>query len=428
MPPERQHAEDDTKTLGDNDFQIVVTVNGPGEVASWLQPLAASLKQRMPQARICVAVVPCVFSSGSEYSVIRAQKNVDATCDIDETMAMILRGRMPAGFAKGAPGFVLHIGGDTIFSILLAKRLGVPALAYGESPIALSSFFDKVYYSGFDKSRSDRGDGRSSVVGEMMIDAARMRCPDRQPLREGPLTIGLYPGSRDYLAKYILPFYAVVAEMITAERPGTRWMLAKSDFLSEDFLRAVPEVEAGRPLDGINLHWEEAEGRRYLKTASGLRIEIAGPADVARVANMAITLPGTNTAELSALGVPMVVTVPTWQAEVVPMPGIAGHIGRVPLIGKYIKRGLGHLILRKIKFMSHPNRRAGRMVVPEMTGHITARQVADKVLSILADDTRSIEDELKAIMGSPGAANRLSGELISYMHGAASAHEVAPAR
>ncbi len=409
----------------DGDLQIVVTVNGPGEVASWLHPLAIELKRRMPSARICAAVVPCVFSSGSELAVVKSLPYVDMSLSIAETTDFLWYGKLPDGLRRGAPGFVLHLGGDSIFSILLSRRLRQPCLAYVERPVALSWLFDRIFYSGFE---TPSAGGVREIIGEMMVDAARLRCPERNPARAGRRTVGLYPGSRDYLAKYILPFYAAVAEVVSETMPDIEWMLAKSDFLATDFLRAIPRVDDGRPLDGVDLSWMEEDGHHYLVTPRGLRIEVAQPGLVAARESVALTLPGTNTAELSALGIPMIVTVPTWQAETAPMPGLAGHIGRIPVVGRYIKRGLGHLILRKIKFMSHPNRRTNRMLVPELIGHITARQVADELIRWLSTDTRELEDRLRATMGPPGAAERLVSALIDFLNPAEAPHEVAPAR
>ena len=413
-------------SVSENEMQIIVTVNGPGEVASWLHPFATALKQQMPSARLCVAVVPCVFSAGSELAVVKSLPYVDATCSVSETMDLIWRNRLPQGFRKGAPGFVLHLGGDTIFTVLISRRLGLPCLGYAERPLALGWFFDKVFYSGFEKLPSKRK--MVDVVGEMMVDAARLRCPDRQPSRSGRLAVGIYPGSRDYLAKYMLPFYGAVAERVSETMPDIDWMLGKSDFLSAEFLRAIPDVNDGRPIEGVNLRWEETGGRAFLVTPRGVRIEVANAGKTAARANVAVTLPGTNTAELSALGVPMIVTVPTWQAEVAPMPGLAGHIGRLPVVGRYIKRGLGHLILRRIKYMSHPNRRTNRMVVPEIVGHITAAQIADAVIASLKTDTQRLEEELRAIMGPTGASQRLVSELFAFLRSPDLAHDAAPAR
>ena len=411
---------------GDNDLQIVVTVNGPGEVSSWLHPMALAIKQRMPSARICVATVPCVFSAGSELAVVKSLPYVDVSMSVDETMDLVWRNKRPAGLAPGAPGAVIHLGGDTIFSVLLSRRLRQPLLGYVERPPALSWFFDKVFYSGFEK--LPRAEMNADVIGEMMVDAARLRCPDRRPSRNGGFVVGLYPGSRDYLARYMLPFYAAVAELVAERVPGVEWKLAKSDFLSADFLRALPAMDDDGPIDAVALEWREEGDRRFLVTPRGLRIEVATPGSVAARANVALTLPGTNTAELSALGIPMIVTVPTHQAERAPMPGLAGHLGRIPVLGKYIKRGFGHLILRRLKFMSHPNRRTNRMLVPEMIGPITARQVADELVRVLGSDTRALEDELRATMGQPGASQRLVSAIAEFLESPDAAHEAAPAR
>jgi lipid-A-disaccharide synthase len=411
---------------GDNDLQIVVTVNGPGEVSSWLHPMALAIKQRMPSARICVATVPCVFSAGSELAVVKSLPYVDVSMSVDETMDLVWRNKRPAGLVRGAPGAVIHLGGDTIFSVLLSRRLRQPLLGYVERPPALSWFFDKVFYSGFEK--LPRAEMNADVIGEMMVDAARLRCPDRRPSRNGGFVVGLYPGSRDYLARYMLPFYAAVAELVAERVPGVEWKLAKSDFLSADFLRALPAMDDDGPIDAVALEWREEGDRRFLVTPRGLRIEVATPGAVAGRANVALTLPGTNTAELSALGIPMIVTVPTHQAERAPMPGLAGHLGRIPVLGKYIKRGFGHLILRRLKFMSHPNRRTNRMLVPEMIGPITAQQVADELVRVLGSDTRALEDELRATMGQPGASQRLVSAIAEFLESPDAAHEAAPAR
>lgn len=410
----------------DEDLQIVVTVNGPGEVSSWLHPMALALKQRMPSARICVATVPCVFSAGSELAVVKSLPYVDASTSIKETMDLVWRNLLPAGFVRGAPGAVIHLGGDTAFSVMLSRRLRQPLLAYAERPPALAWFFDKVFYSGFEKLPGASRD--TDVIGEMMVDAARLRCPERRPAGAAAHVVGLYPGSRHYLAKFILPFYAAAAEMAAERMPGIEWMLAKSDFLSVDFLRTLPRIDADWPIEGVDLAWREEAGRFFLVTPRGVRIEVASPGAVAARADAALTLPGTNTAELSALGVPMVVTVPTYESERVPMPGLAGHIGRIPVLGKYIKRGLGHLILRRLKFTSHPNRRTGRMLVPELVGQITARQVADELVRMLGHDNRALEDELRATMGPPGASQRLASAIAEFLEFPDAAHEAAPAR
>ncbi|MBO6719081.1 MAG: hypothetical protein JJ913_14080 [Rhizobiaceae bacterium] len=408
-------------------IQVVVTVNGPGEVACWLFPLATELKRRWPGVRICVAAVPCVFSSGAEADVLKTLPHVDASCSIKETMALIWRNELPKGFRKKAPGFMLHLGGDSFFTLLLSKRLGIPALAYVERPLAFQFFFDRVFYSGFEKIEGLKEDDRHKIIGEMMVDAAHLRCPDRSPAASGPPLVGLYPSSRSYLTKYVLPYYAAAAEMVAEEMPDVDWVISKSDFVGSDFIRNLPDVNDGRLIDGVNLTWRREGDREFLTTPKGLEMEILSPVQVAPRVALALTIPGSNTAELGTLGVAMILTLPTYKQEIAPLPGLAGHIGRIPVIGWRMKRFLAQQVLNRMKFLSHPNRRANRMVIPELVGELTARDLADEIKKVLRSDRAALAQELREIMGAPGATARLVSELTDYLAETGRNHEVAPA-
>ncbi|MEX0955361.1 MAG: hypothetical protein WDZ83_09140 [Rhizobiaceae bacterium] len=407
--------------------QIVVTVNGPGEVACWLYPLAHELKRRIPGVRICVALVPCVFSTGSEADVLKSLPYVDASCSIEETMALIWRNRLPDGFRKNAPGFMLHLGGDSLFTLLLAKRLGLPALAYAERPLAFQFLFDRVFYSGFEKIPGLKDSERDNVMGEMMVDAAHLRCPDRSAARKGRPVVALYPSSRSYLTKYLLPYYAAAAEKVAEIRPGVDWVVSRSDFVDPGYMRDIPDVNDGRPIEGVNLKWRRKGDREFLDTPKGLSMEILAPAAVTAKARLALTIPGSNTAELASLGIPMILTLPTYKHEIVPLPGLAGHLGRIPVIGGRMKRFLAQQVLKRMKFLSHPNRRADRMVVPELIGELDAQDLADAIEKMLSSDMAPLEQELQAIMGSPGATARLVSQLMDFLAIEDRQHEVAPA-
>jgi lipid-A-disaccharide synthase len=415
----------DGNTRGET--QVVVTVNGPGEVACWLYPLAHELKRRIPGVRICVAVVPCVFSSGAEADVLRTLSYVDAYCTIEETMKFIKWNKVPKGFRKKAPGFMLHLGGDSMFTIMLAKRLGIPALAYVERPLAFQFLFDRVFYSDFEKIDGLKESDTHKIVGEMMVDAALLRCPDRSAAEGGKPVVGLYPSSRMYLTKYVLPYYAAAAEKVARKMPEVEWVISKSDFVDRDFLRNLPEVEEGRPLEGVDLEWRREDDREFMVTPDGLSLEVLSPAQVAPRVNLALTVPGSNTAELATLGVPMILTLPTYKHEIAPLPGIAGHLGRLPVIGWRMKRFLAKQVLKRMKFLSHPNRRADRMVIPELIGELDAQDLADAIEEALNSDTTALVKELKAVMGPPGATSRLVSELENFLAETGRQHEIAPA-
>jgi lipid-A-disaccharide synthase len=115
--------------------------------------------------------------------------------------------------------------------------------------------------------------------------------------------------------------------------------------------------------------------------------------------------------ELAALGVPMVVIVPTNEPERIPLEGLPGLVGAVPFVGPWVKRRAIQRLAARIGFVALPNRRAGSCVVPEVKGSLTAPDVADPVCELLGSDTerRRMSERLKSIAGGRGAAARLVG-------------------
>jgi hypothetical protein len=390
--------------------QVIITVNGPGEISGWLYPLATGIKREFPGTKICVAMLPCVFSSGSELRVLLGLPYVDAACSVKDTLAMVCLNRFPPEFDRRLPGFVFHLGGEACLAWLIAKRLGQPSFAYVETPFTMQSHFTKVFYTGFEKIGHGKAARGSDIAGELMIDATLMRCPDREANLPKKFIIGIYPGSRSYMVRYILPFVAVAAELVAAELPDTEFIMAKADFLPIEFLKNLPEADDGRPIEGQNLDFVDDDGSHYLVCRSGLRIKITSNREAMSAMRMAVTIPGTNTAELGVLGIPFVMILPTFRAETSPLPGLAGHLGAIPFFGRSIKRGFALWFLKRFPFFSHPNRRAGRLIVPEIVSELTARELADALLAMARADNRVISQELQKAMGAAGATmNILKG-------------------
>jgi lipid-A-disaccharide synthase len=77
-----------------------------------------------------------------------------------------------------------------------------------------------------------------------------------------------------------------------------------------------------------------------VETDGGLRIQAyrGRQYDLMSVSDLAITIPGTNTVELSFFGVPMVVALPLNHPERIPLEGLVGLIGNLPKLGKEVKR------------------------------------------------------------------------------------------
>ncbi|MFN3145745.1 MAG: hypothetical protein ACE368_11075 [Paracoccaceae bacterium] len=396
--------------------QLVITVNGPGEIAAWLYPLSVAVRRARPDIRICVCLLPCVFSSGAERGVLDGMETVDAVADVGQSFGLILKDRLPDGFRRDVPTLLFHLGGETALTVLIARRLGCRMFGYAEAPPGWQGRFERLFFSGLNKLPPAIPPG--DIVGDMMVDAADLRRAAARRDADGTTTIGLFPGSRDYMVGPLLPFMAAAADELARRRPALRFVIAKSDFLDWDFLANLPRSDPGAEwaVSEVTLHRED--GRAWLMTGAGTRIDVLTNAQVLAGADLAVSLPGTNTGEMGAAGLPSVVIVPLHMANrnahQTPLPGLPGHVGRIPLIGPPLQRFFAHQALKRTPLLSLPNRRAGRMIVPELVGDLTPGDIADTLETLLDGDRAALSAELRAAMGAGGAAARLADEIDGY--------------
>lgn len=388
--------------------QLVITVNGPGEISAWLYPVTVALKRAQPDLWIGVCLLPCVFSSGAETEVLAGFDTVDAVCSVRDSYGIILRGRKPPGFDPDAPVRMLHLGGEVVLSLLIARRLGARIDAYAEGVPQWRGFFDRVFYSGLHAlPEKEAARVASEVVGELMVDAADMRRAG-VPERDGRTRIALFPGSRLYMVEHFLPYLAHLVDQMTEDDPSLSWVMAQAQFISDDVLRNVPPPR-------VNAEWQASAVRfgidaagKFIETARGNRIDVRPSPQVMAMSDYAVSLPGTNTGEMAAIGLPMVVALPTYTAEDAPLPGLAGHVGGIPLIGKPLKRMLAGQALKRLPLLALPNRRAGRMLVPELAGPVSQDQIAAELRRLMAQDRAALSADLRAAMGGQGAADRIA--------------------
>ncbi|MGQ0765595.1 MAG: hypothetical protein ACT4OZ_08015 [Gemmatimonadota bacterium] len=399
------------------DLHIIVVVNGPGEVAAWLWPLVAAVRERAPATRITVALSPCAFASGAEPEVV-AGMEIDDVIPTGETLSWALGGREPQSIerGRGRRGCVLHLGGELLLSAVLSRRCGWPLAIYAEDRVRHPYVADLVCLS--DPGVAPEDGRRIKVVGNLMVDAAQMRVPCRR-VRDGrPATIALFPGSRLWQVRGMLPFLIRVAGDVALQRDGLRWIIARSNFVSEEMLTAIACSSERSPLEGeraLVTSSRQFGGQATVQITSsrGVRLEVRSAAEAMRDADLAVTIPGTNTAELAALGLPMLMLLPTHRLDDVALPGLTGHLGRLPVIGRPLTRLVANSYLRSRRFWAHPNRRSGQMIVPEIVGRFTASDIAARLLALVESDLDAMSAALSTTMGAPGAASRLADELLT---------------
>ncbi len=387
-------------------MQVIFTVNGPGEISGWLFPLSTELRARFPGLRIVACLLPCVFAAGSERRVIEALGVADAVLDQTESLRLIRRPGGHPAIQRHAPTVVFHLGGEPTLSVLLSRRLRAPLLAYAERPLPFGFLFREIFYSGLEKLPERIAKRAGAVVGELMVDAARLRRERAGARRAGRVTVALYPGSRAWMAEALLPFYALIVEALAADHPELDWVVARSDFLGPDLFDRLAVLPPEPALEGLPLRHDAANGT--LVTPAGIPLQLLPGAEALGRADLALTIPGTNTGELGAAGVPMVVILPNAAGHRAPLPGLAGHLGRLPGVGRALKTAMGMRLLRSLPLLAVPNRRAGEAVVPEIVGENLRPRIEAELRRLLSADREEIGRRLRRAMGEPGADRRLA--------------------
>lgn len=407
---------------------ILIVSNGPGELASWVRPVVRQFGRDFPEARLTVALVPCPYASGEEAATVTAWGEPVRVWQPAETMRLVLTGRAPEAISQ--VGAVLFLGGDQVFAALLSLRTGYPLLTYTEGAARWRSVARRFLLS--DRQAQSRlqkrgyKPGQLATVGNLMVDAVTPRHDPLQirrllDLRQDALVLGMLPGSKPFKVRYVTPLFLRVAEILQARYPELQILLHRSPFTPREQLAEAVESDRYRAVTGGATGRLEREGTiDWIVTPGGARVQVVPP-DMhyggMGVVDLALTVPGTNTAELAILGVPMVVALPLHKPEEIPLDGLVGRLGSVPVLGPAVKRFLARRFEAAKPLVALPNQRAGRMITPERMGTFTPGDLANDVELLLADAVgrREIKLRLHEAMGAPGAARAIVSEVRSLL-------------
>ena len=140
-------------------------------------------------------------------------------------------------------------------------------------------------------------------------------------------------------------------------------------------------------------------------TCLGDRVHIlrGNSLDFMQLATCMMSLPGTNTAEALYMGLPMVTVVPLNRLDLLSLDGLLGLLASIPLVGAWLKRLLVPLLLKKVAFVSLPNRVAQKSIVPEWIGMIYATILADDFYQFVSNQAAldAIKCDLAKIVSQP---------------------------
>ncbi|MEO1299531.1 MAG: lipid-A-disaccharide synthase [Cyanobacteria bacterium J06636_16] len=415
-------------------MDVVILSNGPGEITTWVKPVVAALRVRVPsprELRISVVLSPCPNATGEEGNIARAYPEVDRVQDARYFWPFLLRGKTVEPWDWRDRGVVLFLGGDQIYPVIVGKHLGYKTVIYAEWFANWHRWVDAfgVMNDRLMEKAAGRWRHKFVVVGDLMSDGQTSLAGKDQAAQQLGLTaatdlIGLLPGSKRAKLTQGVPLALAAAEYIHRRRPGTRFVIPvapttnlqtlvgyanphKNPFVS---IFHAPSVNLIEP--------ETPASLPYLKTEQGTQIFLWQPFPAHSVTSqcqLCLTTVGANTAELGSLGIPMIVMLPTQQLDAMnAWDGILGLLVNLPLIGsplnKLINLAFLTYIRRSQKLLAWPNIWAQREIVPELLGNLNAVQVGDRVLDYLdhPETLQAMRQALCEVRGTPGAAQKLS--------------------
>jgi hypothetical protein len=388
--------------------ELILLVNGPGELYTWARPLIKELRLLEPNARIVLGLLPCPFATGYERGIAETL-SIDALASVPECLEFIAGGRKPKAFT-GSKGLVIGLGGDVSFPSRIGSRLGYVAWRYS---------FESYWHSGLEKllvhddktlvKALKNPQAKAENIGNLVADALSL---EPNQIREENSVL-LVPGSRGFQVTHLLSYFAAVAEQI----PNTTFHVARSSLIDDATWAVALSGAKTHDFGGVALRLEG----NFAITPNGTRLEIHHENkryELMKRCTVAITSPGTNTLELGIAGIPTVVCMPLQKMELIPIENPLRYLEYLPLIGKPIKRALVMAFLSRFQFVALPNIITNELIQPELRGSITVQEVADTVKSLFSSpsERQRITNRLEATMPRAGAAQHLAQQMLERVH------------
>lgn len=219
---------------------------------------------------------------------------------------------------------------------------------------------------------------RIVLAGNLAIDGALVE--SAAPVQPGAPDGGILimPGSRRHEVEQLIPFFFAMALRIHRERPDIPVAFGISPFTSlEDVGRAVVAGGDARMFATAGGLLIEDDAAYLFDAAGTARFPVVRNAlSAAKAARLIVTIPGTKTIEVAALGKPMLAITPLNAPELITINGPLTYLDRLPLFGATLKRSAVLAASRRFKYFAQPNIDAGRSLVAELRGTLTPGHVA----------------------------------------------------
>jgi lipid-A-disaccharide synthase len=437
---------------------ILILSNGPGELTTWVRPVVMALARKLggdrPTTRISLVLSPCPNASGNEVDIARRYPEIDRIQAAEHFFPFLLFGKTADHWDWCDRGVVVFLGGDQVYPIVIGKRLGYRTVIYGEWETRWHRWGDRygVMNASVIQKVPARYADKLTIVGDLMASAAadmpsspssttqsthasaRSSSLNSSALESSQAsaiaapTIGLLPGSKPAKLAQGVPLCLAIAHHIHQSVPHARFMIPVAPTLeletlarfargaTNPVLYSMGGIEATliRPKEQTKEQTTDPTTPAQLRVNETLAIDLHTqfPAyEELRQCQICVTTVGANTAELGALGIPMVVLLPTQHLEAMKAwDGLPGLLAHLPGVGDMFARLINRWFLRKKRLLAWPNIWAGEEIVPELVGELQPQDIATQILDYLdhPEILTEMGDRLRRARGPSGAAERLA--------------------
>ncbi|KAF0132904.1 MAG: hypothetical protein FD145_1517 [Candidatus Saganbacteria bacterium] len=370
-------------------MNIVLIANSPGELSALVKPLAKRFKEK--SFRIILFITPCQYASGKEVEFAKKHLAVDEVVSAEDYKKWLLGTSLP--FSFDPEGICVFLGGDLLHAALIAKKLNYPSYAYiAGKQINWTNAFKKFYLPDqnmlafFQKKKVPN----LLVSGDLMVDSfealSREEAREKWHISPEIKVVALLAGSRKWEIDFMLPLYEKIGKILKKE--NITLMLVVSPFISMEEITKYKEHQI---------------------------FDVFAYQDSLPAADLALTIPGTNTANIAVLGIPMLLVFPLNNPEVIPLEGTMHYIGSIPIVKFAIKRLFAWWINKTTKYFALPNIKANKKIVPEIRGKVKPKNTARAIINLLKDKNRLFEMSqlLKESMGNHGAADVIVKDILN---------------
>lgn len=363
-----------------NKFHLIIQTNSPGELTTWVAPIIKYCKQEYKDIFITLCLVPCQYASGNEKQVAEKMNEIDQIFLPNETVKLCFK--LKKFIKRSSSGAILCLGGDPFYTQLLKLISGYKTYVYTEHKHKPGLLIDHVFY------KHKIGDLMQTKIEQFTTTKNEIFQKHKLEKKEYLLFL---PGSRPKHFNVFSKFCLEVSQKILA-----------IDNKQEVIINVAPTITEN-----------DYKKLAALNTSNKIHIISGNCLELMKISKLMISLPGTNTAEAMYMNLPMITILPFNNLNLADIDGLAGLILKIPIIGPYLKKVIFPILIKRIKYVSLPNKITQSNIVPEIKKTISSELISNEVINLIKNKSKL--QEIKLNLEKINHKKNVEKEIINFI-------------